>query len=1153
MIEKNNIFTLCQLNIDGLSQHSAIATDKFIGENSVDILALQEIGKTAPPIDVFSGMLTYGGNNIRGVSLSVAKNHYPQHVPELEDSNVDAVFTLCTIKKLPILVASCYCRPEIASTKSLKSLLSLISKAWVWCKGSKVKSMLIMGDFNARSINWGDSIDNPRGKVLSEFIESTSEARLHSTGRNTFLHSKGGSVIDLSISFGQVSSLLSTPYTEHCYTLFTGAPHKGHIPVIQNLVTETTPTKSKQTVFNYDKADWDKWSDELNGACEYALSTNKNAKELFSGLQNAIDDCNRRNVPLKTVCEHSKPFWCDNLTKLSVALQNANVKYKNRSDPANKKELEKTRDEFQNALIFEKNCWIHSQLEGLNTHESIEFWKRYKRQFVQKEVNYIGHLYKDNKSNILLTEESLKEEALYHSFFTGEHLKEYLFDEEHYAMINKEIDELRETNWGISEESFKHPKTDQSESLLQTNSEGYGSEFLSCEISLNEVQEAIQAQKTSGKCCDKDGFHPILLKKLPIYAIKLLTHLYNMVLKTGDWIWNSSLVTFIRKANKNSYLLPGSYRPLTLSSYIGKIMERVLQKRLIIYCQQNGVIDNAQEGFLPKRNTSRYLYQMTSSIMEARRRKLQAMILLIDFQKAFDSVPVSSMIFKLRQNGINGIFLKLINSFLSSGSINIKVNEYVGPKRSTGKYGLPQGSVLSPILFIIYVSDLLVMQSLPKQVMEWATAFKYADDGSVLITGKDTVECYDKMQHICHYLTAWCFKWRLAINCDKDKTEAIIIKTKISQNTMILQKLNISGKEIEFVSKSRVLGVTIDEELNFLSHAKTTLSACWNVWHKLSDKTTRKRGLNCSTLTILFKTAVLTKLLYAAPIWLNNNKCIFDDFFARAMLKITGSQFYAPNAISQVLLNLPPLALLFEMIVVKFYLKSLSQDDDVKSLIMQLEETPGHPFYQHVMWMKNYILWRRDDCKLTRSVALTDLLPRDLQYTKSLVVSYQSKKWDTMILNNYMKFFIEDDENGIIEDAHMKMIKTESLSLVPIFLREDSRVDNTNMLDFFHGRCLRFKDFKSSVMKDKSINNMLCLDCGKETDSPKHKLFFCDAFEGEHRNNLITKIEENDITAYLVKVIFSTDRDIKTSFKIQVRNICSTSHFDDEYKPTLPT
>lgn len=1162
MINRDNIFSACQLNIDGLSPHSTIAVNKFIKDKNVTLLALQEVGKTIPSVDIFPGMLTFGVSNVRGVSLSIAKEHLPHHVPEIEDKNVDAVSVLCSINKLSVLVVSCYCRPEISSVKSLKDLISYINKAWAWCKKSRVKSMLVLGDFNARSPNWGDSLENQRGKTLSEFIESSPEIRLHSSGRNTFLHSKGGSVIDLSISFGIVSSLLSTPYPEHCYTLFTGAPTKGHIPVIQNLVVgKPTASKRKQTVFNYEDANWEKWSEELNAACQEVLSSEKDAKELFNHFERKLNECNKRNIPLKTICEHSKPFWSANLSKLSEDLQHANVRYKNRSDPVNKAVLESCKLEFQNAIVKEKNSWIHKELEGLNTSECIEFWKRYKKQFVQKEANFIGHLYKDDKNKTLLTEDCQKEEALYNSFFTGDHLKDCSFDEDYYSMINHEIDQLRENNWEIPNDSMvengiQEHRSDiengnkDSSSEHHTFAESYDSSYLNNEIEVDEVKQSIKAQKTAGKCCDKDGFHPLLLKKLPINAINLLTVIYNKVLKTGNWIWNSSLVIFVRKANKESYLLPGSYRPLTVSSYIGKIMERVMQKRLILYCQQNNVIDSAQEGFLPNKNTSRYLYQMTASIMEARRQKLQAMLLLIDFQKAFDSVPVSSMIFKLRQHGINGLFLRLIHSFLNSGTVNLKVNDFMGPQRSVGKYGLPQGSVLSPILFIIYVADLLIVQNLPENVIECTLIFKYADDGSVLITGKDTKDCQNKMQDICNYLSAWCFRWRLAVNCDKDKTEAIIIKSKNSpiQDSSI-PKLRIGNNEIAYVGKSKVLGITIDDDLNFQKHAKATLSACWNTWHKLSGKTTRKHGLNCSSLTLLFKTAVLTKLLYASPVWLSYNQSTFKDFFARAMLRILGSQFYAPNPVSQVLLNLPPLAVIFELVVVKFYLKCLSQLDHIKSLILQLEETPRHPYYKHVIWTKNYFLWKKQDKKLTRSIVFTQIETSELFYSQQLMLKFQSKIWNVIISNNSIEHFIEDTElEWLTEEQISDLVKTENLPLNFIFQRADKRIDDTNMLDFLHGRCLRFQNFKKSVTKDITASS-ICLDCNEDDDSPFHKLFICEQFKGNFRDNLINQLKPENVAFYLIKVIFTTERDVAIAFKNQVKNICATSLFNDEYRP----
>ena len=1115
---------------------------------------MQEVGKSAPSQNVFPSMITYSVTNVRGVSISLAKDYYPQNIAELEDKDIDAVFALCTINKLPVLIVSCYCRPEISSTKSLKSLLVLLEKAWNWCKKSKVKNMIALGDFNARSSNWGDSIDNPRGKVLSKFIESSSEAKLHSSGRNTFLHSNGGSVIDLSITFGQVSSLLSTPYVENCFTLFTGAPLKGHIPVIQNLVIGPVESKKRRTVLNYDKADWDTWFSDFNNGCEEILLTDSKAEEMISLFSSKLRECNEKNIPTKTVCEHSKPFWSDNLSHLSYALQKANEKYKNRSDPTNKLELEQCKTAFQDALVSEKNHWIHKQLEGLNTSECIEFWKRYKKQFVQKEINFMGHLYKDTNSKILVVDDESKEEVLYKTFFTGEHLKDCNFDEDLYSKINQEIDELKERNWEIDEETANINNSHQDHNVNNLSDEpsggGYGPDFLNKEIELHEVHEAIKLQKTTGKCCDPDGFHPLLLKKLPPHAIKLLTIIFNKSLKTGHWLWNSSLVTFIKKASKSSYLLPGAYRPLSISSYIGKIMERVLQKRLMNYCQVNNVIDNSQEGFLPIRNTSRYLYRMTSTILEARRRKIQAMLLLIDFQKAFDSVPVSSMIYKLRLQGIKGHFLRLIHSFLSNGTVNLKINNYIGPSRPSGKYGLPQGSVLSPLLFIIYISDLLSTKTLPSSIRESTASFKYADDGSVLITGHDTNSCFRKMQIMCDYLTAWCRKWRLAINCDKDKTEAIVIKTKNSQNTSF-PNLQISGKSIEFVSKSKVLGITFDEELNFISHAKAVLSSCWNTWHRLSDNTTRKHGMNCSTLTILFKTAVLTKLLYAAPVWLSNNQSVFDDLFARVMLKITGSQFYPPNPMSQVLLNLPPLALQFEMIVLKFHLKSLSHDDEMKCLILQIEEIPQHPFYQHVMWTKSYLSSIKGNCKLTRRLSLCeDILPNDLIYTKAKMLTYQSKKWDSILVNNHMDYFTTL-ENYFTIPQQDDLVRTETLSCFPLFSREDSRTENTNLLDFLHGRCLRFRAFKCSITNDTNEDNKTCLDCNKEVDSPSHKLFTCEAFEGKPRSVLISQIKAEHIPIYLLKVIFSLDKETRDAFKDQVDFILSSSLFTDEYQPSV--
>ena len=808
---------------------------------------------------------------------------------------------------------------------------------------------------------------------------------------------------------------------------------------------------------------------------------------------------------------------------------------------------DQAKEDFKTALIKEKNDWIHKKLETLNTKESIIFWKQYRRLFLSEDESFIGNLYCEETSD-LFHADCDKENLLFDTFFTGKHLNNQNFDEQHYKDTKGRLADIINQDFLSTEDSAEQDQ-------LQN---------LNSDITLDDVIRSIIAQKTSGKCKDGDSFHPKMLKCLTRESCKFLTKLYNICFETGTWPWEDSYITFIKKEDKKSYLDPGSYRPLTISPYIGKILERILEHRIRRHCQLEDVIDDAQEGFLPSKNTTRYLYKMLSSLHEVKRRKMVAFILLIDFEKAFDSVPIPCLIVKLFDVGIRGRILKLVPSFLSNRKVKLKVNTFVGPQRRCGEIGLPQGAVLSPLLFIIYIADLLCPGKLPIIVVERTECYKYADDGSVTVVGTSITECQINMQHVCDYIFGWCKLWRLTINCNTNKTEIIILKTRSSEQidgTSEIAPVHIGGKEICYVTKSKVLGVTIDEDLSFIQHANLVLRNCWYAWYKITNNTTRKRGLNSATLSLLFKTVILTKLLYAAPIWLNDRLSNFKDLFARAILKITGSQYYIPKQLAEVLLGLPPIELLVEEVTIKFVLKVLSQEDAVASRILQIEATPEHHFFSHTYAAKQFLFWKhKQDVTLSgstvplsiRHMAFSEIELADYFYEKDQIKAYQYHQWDKLLQTDMKGLANSDPFN--IEPLHdteelATFVNTACVISNPLVLRSDSRISSSNLMDFLHGRCVRFQNFAFSVLKyDKSVETPICLECAALPDSVFHKVFECSSYSErvQHFRESLSEIGHLEHNFHL-KIIFTEDKTLRKAFFDLVQAICSESCFEDDF------
>ena len=195
--------------------------------------------------------------------------------------------------------------------------------------------------------------------------------------------------------------------------------------------------------------------------------------------------------------------------------------------------------------------------------------------------------------------------------------------------------------------------------------------------------------------------------------------------------WRTADVKFLRKSGKSSTHLASAYRPISLTSCLGKCLERILTVRLNGFIEHNNIIDGDQEGFRKFHSTTSALLRLVQDTNNGFNNKENTLAAFIDLEKAFDSVWRDGLLVKLYRFGKRGRMWKWIEGFLKDRKARCYLKGRYGSFFYTS-VGLPQGSVISPILLIIFLQDIFKELS--------TNGVKYADDGTILVTGTDIKE-----------------------------------------------------------------------------------------------------------------------------------------------------------------------------------------------------------------------------------------------------------------------------------------------------------------------------------------------------------------------------------------------------------------------------
>ena len=468
-------------------------------------------------------------------------------------------------------------------------------------------------------------------------------------------------------------------------------------------------------------------------------------------------------------------------------------------------------------------------------------------------------------------------------------------------------------------------------------------------------------------------------------------------------------------------------------------------------------------------------------------KKLTVLCLFIDFEKAFDSVWKKGLIVKLWKTGVHGCYLSTIDSFLFGRTVSLLLNGFIGPVRACLDYGLPQGSVLSPVLFKFFVFDIEVLCMLYEQI----EVFKFADDGTIKVTGKDLEECLFYMNLALSAIGDWTTQWRMVINCEVNKTEVICFNCKdISE---VPKTFQLCGNVIYLTDSSKVLGITVDKQLSFKLHSQAVYNKLIYRWVCMSRYTNRNWGMNQKVLVRLAKTVMFPALFYGSIIWqTTSNMTELNRLWYKVSKSAVGAVFNVQNSILEVILGIPPLSVTNRILTVKHYLKVLSSteyDFHLEFIAEQIAEG-NSTIIVHLKDVMKFLSWKvalypasfglEDALVISHKDAslLCKLSKKACLYTKGLMKQFTEFIWQESLCNQLQVEGWSD----------IPKVSTTPLSF-PLFTGRESEV---LIMSFFYKNNL-LNPFLFSLDRTR-WKTPLC-SCAQGDQTSVHLLTSCDFIE----------------------------------------------------------
>ncbi|MES9992730.1 MAG: reverse transcriptase family protein, partial [Candidatus Thiodiazotropha sp.] len=663
--------------------------------------------------------------------------------------------------------------------------------------------ILITGDFNL------DMAGQRSSRKISDLCQQYNLSQLIT--EETHFTENSSSLIDLIMTSNTndiLSSGVGDPFLDqnirfHCpvFCVLNFDKHKSNI--------------LKRHIWLYDRGDYQSLSDELtntNWAHLKHNDVNIYANNITEHLLNLSD----KHIPNKIIhARQSDPAWLTtHIKKLIRKRKRLYKKYKRTKTNTDFDKYKKIRNHINNEIRNSKqneNDKLAEKLRNGNLGPR-DWWKTLKNVIKPVDSTNIPPLYK--QGNIF---SDAKEKAeLLNDFFC-------------------EQNTINETNASLPNINTSNPNT-----------------LDSITLSPSEVEFFLKSLKI-GKAAGPDGINNRLLKELAHPLSYPLCDLFNYSLSSGTFpaMWKQANITPIYKKDDASD--PSNYRPISLLSTIGKVLEKLVHKYIFNFFRDNAIITTLQSGFVPGDSTVNQLIDIYNTFCKALDEGKEVRAIFCDVSKAFDRVWHRGLLYKLHSVGINGSLLHWFTDYLRN-----RTQRVVLPGASSNwkpiNAGVPQGSILGPLLFLVYIND--IVENINSKIR------LFADDTSLYIIVDDPLEAAQTLNSDMEKIHEWASKWLVTFNPSKSESLLFSRKHIKPHHPPII----MNNEVISEVNTHKHLGLTFSNDCTWHDHLALIKT---KAWHRINIMRKLKFTLDRKSLEKIYFAFIRPLLEYADVVWDN--------------------------------------------------------------------------------------------------------------------------------------------------------------------------------------------------------------------------------------------------------------------------------------------